>query len=478
MASHPRYFYAESRPLPKKRAPRSFLKDVFRTIILPVAILSLVFYIITRPSKENKPRAALSWQTPAKAEPSPPINETAVMATFWNDYRQLMTAVEDYDEWFADADAATRAIQAMFVVLPPPGSHEKAIYKEMLRLIEWRNRQMKLAQLEWNAFHDARDRLVYDMVAQNAPWSGYVDREREDSKKKRLDTTEVYSWKSTEAAEGGKYGPLDRQTLEAVAFSTHQTTDELVRIHTALFENWDPAHTHLREARGAEMAFIATLRRLSSKGITWTSQNAVALPVLTGRMEKLQAIHERMETALGWLRERFPSDAPDNLEEQAAWLRSAAELLEAWAQVLADTQEGVLYMLRRRDVRSKAERLHAEASWKEWKERNCGDTSCYDAPSMMGSVSRFFGQANPLAEVAEDETMWIKSLGGDGTPRIRRSVYDKACCRKGTMLHHQLKHGARQTLGGFTTSSKMGRAKHLETSVEHHRWPQLERYVQ
>ncbi|KAJ8122245.1 hypothetical protein O1611_g9885 [Lasiodiplodia mahajangana] len=97
-----------------------------------------------------------------------------------------------------------------------------------------------------------------------------------------------------------------------------------------------------------------------------------------------------------------------------------------------------------------------ENTWEMWKTRNCGGTSCYDVPSIVGSVVRDVKEAltdekaNPVADVARDEIDWAKKYGGDWMPQIWKDVYEDACCNV-DFLSYRLGCGSPQEPRVITT---------------------------
>ncbi|RWA07960.1 hypothetical protein EKO27_g7145 [Xylaria grammica] len=334
----------------------------------------------------------------------------------------------------------------MLVVIPPPELHEEHIYNHMQGLIKVQARHVRLARTEWGRFLDVRDRLVRDVVGAN--WYSRVHADGESADEGGT------QWGWTTAAQGheivdGKTGDSEEggRILAALATTAHRTTGDIVRTHTELFESWDLAHVHIREALRAERALIRSLCKASPKGEVWTTRHAVALPLLARRMDKLEPTHEAMREPLERLQDQFPSEGPMIIESEATWLEDVEELLRGWATAYMDVQEGVLHMLRRRDVKKQPRRRYPSSSWGEWKRRNCGGTSCFDERGVVQSVKQAFRTGDPIAEVAGDETRWLESLGGDEAPRVWGDMYEKACCED-SMLAHWLRNGASQPRKG------------------------------
>ncbi|TGJ87227.1 hypothetical protein E0Z10_g1526 [Xylaria hypoxylon] len=425
-----------------------------------IVLVTIIIYTVANASgiRSRPSMVPLSYESDL-------ANDTTGMALFWRNYRTIMTATEDYEDWFTDVDEATHAIQTMFVVIPPLAPDEGKMYGHMRELVESRARHVKLAYAEWNRFMNIRDRAVRD-VNSGGLSRVYVDGEPVDQIINEIRSNWVPVAWGFEAAfrtsfplspgnetvigeeiiagikagkKSGTSDHIDEESLAALAITAHRITQELVRTHAGLFRDWDPAHLHIRQALIDENELIDTLCKVSSKGEIWTRQLDNALPLLVARMKTLQAKHENMSTVLGWLQKQFPKNKPEKMEDQAAWLVGVKELLQAWASTLMDVQEGVLYMLRRRDIRSNVPRLYPQVSWGAWKSRNCGGTSCFNAPSAVGSLITRFRAGNPVARVAEDEVRWHRGFEGDPTPMIWRGVYEKACCETG-MFAYQLQN--------------------------------------
>ncbi|KAI1424798.1 hypothetical protein F5Y12DRAFT_714865 [Xylaria sp. FL1777] len=422
-------------------------------------------------------RGQSRWVPPEHGRPPtgvqlvPAVNETAMMASFWRDYSRIATAYEDSDELFKEADISSRLIEVMFAALSAPTSaEEEKEHKQIDRLIEGRARQIDLARMEWKLFTDTRDRLMYNLINPEQPWRIYLDEDPVDESRAaeisgswvtmlqkfggaaptsfpspgmpETKTEESMNTTSNGEPVSTSREGFDEQSMAAVALAAHRITTELADMHYEIFKDWDPAITHLREARRIELLFLTELRFLSPRRLVWSSQNSLAVSLVLGRMEILQRSHVNIQKTLDWLGGRFPPEQSEETQDPALWLGSARELLGAWDKLLVATEEGVLMLLRRRDVRSKYRRTYAEASWSDWKDRNCGGTSCYDA---NGAEQRLIGGTNPTADVAADEVAWIKQIGGDGTPRVSIAKYDEACCAKGT-LGHRLKHGSNEPI--------------------------------
>ena len=245
----------------------------------------------------------------------------------------------------------------------------------------------------------------------------------------------------------------------------------------------------LPAARTVEARFVKRLASASSQGGLWQARNnGNAIRRLEEQVCELHRTHTEVRRALMWLEERFPAllvpdeedigaeeggkrvaenDVRDpqylntaiirdgegrkkEVPELLIWVQSAVELLNAWSTVLMDIQEGLLIAMRKRELRQQekawkdgegerktplAAEEDYERSWRHWKQRNCGATSCYERTSALARLKHFFVQERPLAVDAWDEH---HQLGWD--VEIWKGVYEEACCGNGT-LATTLKYG-------------------------------------
>ncbi|KAI0545214.1 hypothetical protein F4679DRAFT_599887 [Xylaria curta] len=398
-------------------------------------------------------------------------NTSSQMTPFWRDYRQLVTAIEDYDDWFVDVDAATRAIDTMWARVLVKDEEWHWFYQ---RLISSRAKQIDLAHAHWRKFVDNREQVIVELVGSaGALWRVNVDgRPVDDAEMGELskrwasvlsngsDVIDIESLAYEKKGEA-EVEETGNRTLSppikgfaALRFASRRITEELVRTHTELFKDLDAAYTHMQEAEKVDGELKDLVRQMTKgwleKGF-WTSQMTISVNKLKRRMQNLRDKRETMAIGLEQLQRQFPADienSPEKIADRIAWLESAKELLHEWAAALLDVQEGVLFLLRRRELpREKRLILNYVATWEAWKRRNCGGTSCYNAPGVTANIKTTLNWGKPVANVAQDEVDWIRSLGGDGPSRVWREVYEKACCQI-SILRDRIQHGSDQPFGG------------------------------
>ncbi|KAI1826917.1 hypothetical protein F4861DRAFT_21348 [Xylaria intraflava] len=439
-------YRATSRSRPSPFGEEYSLKRVLIKICATSLTVALVWYLW--PDILNNSRR--------RASPTSMKNGTISDSPFWRNYRVVMSPIADVDEWFEDVDDATRVIQTMWTAMPAPKPREEASYKRMKDLMSLREKQVRFARAEWDAFLDTRTRLISELMSAGTPDRVHVDDlEESDTRVEYLgeggaDIKRKLKGGASNVriADLDKGEALDNETISALATSTHGIIEKIDRMQTELFGKWDPSFGHVHEALKAEHAFIWDLRASSPKGNLWTGLLATGLLRLDMNMERLQQRHEDMKTVLMPWRKMFRHDIEADLKEgdRAMWVKRARELLRGWTAVLVDIQEDTLITLRREDANKRVLEMgdqNAVCSWDAWKSRNCGGTSCFGAPGIVNRIKAFFGRGKPVAGAAVDEANWWKSAGGDARPRIWRGVYEKACCETET-LSRLLRNGSRR----------------------------------
>ncbi|KAI1745739.1 hypothetical protein F4680DRAFT_443209 [Xylaria scruposa] len=455
---------SSARRQPKKQQTAHFFAALFAAFFVVFAAWAL-----------RSPHSRNPLPSPAQEEQAHEVphvtNTSSRMTPFWRDYRQLVTAVEDYDDWFVDVDAATQAIDTMWARVLVKDEEWHWFYQ---RLILSRAKQIDLAHACWSNFVGNRERVIVELVGSaRALWWVDVDgRPVDDAEmgelKKRWasvlsngsDVIDMGSLAYEEKGEaeveetGNRTLSPPLKGFAALRFASRRITEELVRTHTELFEDLDAAYAHMQEAEEVDRELKDLVNQMTKgwleKGF-YTSQMAISVSKLKRRMQNLQNKRETMAIGLERLQRQFPADienSPEKIADRVAWSEGAKELLHEWAAALLDVQEGVLFLLRRRELpREKRLILNYVAIWEAWKRRNCGGTSCYNAPSVTANIRTAINWGKPVANVAQDEVDWIRSLGGDGQPRVWREVYDKACCQV-SMLRDRIKHGSDQPFVG------------------------------
>ncbi|KAI0598672.1 hypothetical protein F4775DRAFT_600956 [Biscogniauxia sp. FL1348] len=399
------------------------------------------------------------------------LNFTAEMAPFWGAYRDVLTSAR-YDGWFDDVDAAGAAIDQLMAGVPRPlnGSGSDTEYAQavgrraLLRgLVARRAAALDLARREYDVFLAARARQVREMLGTGSLWRVYV----EDRLGSGANETSAGRGKKTTAAAARFARPpayesnytvahFDNTTYAALTLSARRLAEELVAANRKL---WKPGEIGLEvigravihAARAGEDKLVPLLLEASpARAYLWTPRHAAAMGRLVDRMERARAQYDGLRTGIEWFFRRFTRDLRRSLnrrEDLLVWVQGAAEIVRVWAALLMDTQEGVLMALRRKELAgagANATELDYDRSWEEWKGRNCGGTSCYDAYNVVNVAKNLVGTTKPLAHVAQDERKWSKGFDDNENANIWPSVYEKACCENGT-LASLLKYGSATT---------------------------------
>ncbi|KAJ3557098.1 hypothetical protein NPX13_g9999 [Xylaria arbuscula] len=398
-------------------------------VILLFRMALMDAYHLINPVPEENP-------SPPPPPQDPPVgrnmSDTEKIARFWYDFDQILSAVDEYETWFDVVNNATAVLDDMYAEIPPNWHEEEpVIYNELGVNIEARRLHVQLAEREYQKFSVSREHLLLSMLGEDTLLRIFVEgqpivisrsedlRENWNKLMWGIGRMNLYSHLlvNISADNNGVGDPvfsnltdivsLDMQQRTAIALAARSVTIELMQMNADLFENWDYSQIHLIEAQKLEVKIIREIRHRSRVGFTWRGYHGASICVLRGRVEKMQSAHKTIREPLAWLEKKFVRQPHETVVDWGPWLQSAKELLGGWAVASHDTQEAVLYMLRRRDVASKdPPRACAEASWYEWKERNCGGTSCYDdkyswKPRMMNPANQ-----KPKAAVARDEAAW------------------------------------------------------------------------
>ncbi|CAJ2512011.1 Uu.00g076360.m01.CDS01 [Anthostomella pinea] len=402
---------------------------------------------------------------------------------FWDNYRDVLTNNE-YDSWFDDVDAGTEAINKIWnnIALPKNAEDDEQgkFYSEIIDHIKNRMRLVNHAKIVHKKFLDTRTRMVRDMIGSSTLWHMYVNGQFVNQANQ-----EGVLWKPVAThfhqQHNGTLNNMtgvqyDNKTSAELTASARQVTDDLSEKHTELFRadgsDLDLIYSirkELYEAESYEQLLIprlATLERnfnlatsLDPKPDLWTPKLAAASQILQSKMLDLQTQYTEMTGHLIQIKQEFSKERQFTLQSEddwQEWAKKATNVLQTWTSVLMDTQEGVLLMLRKKELerskkeleRSKKENateiIDLDANWDAWKKRNCGSTSCYEPPSALKAVKDMFlsGSALPTAHVAQDEVEWSKNFNDSDKVRVWVGVYEKACCENGT-LARLLRQGSR-----------------------------------
>lgn len=347
----------------------------------------------------------------------------------WRDFAHFLTTrsgsfdVDDdvSNNWFADVDVATPAILTMWVAQPVPSpatDESSAEYRAARGRIEARVRQVRRARAAWERFQGNRDRVVAELIRFGTAPRIYIDGqlvgdaaaaeiERDAtalarplgvSGLRQLGFERVNITGSVgvtgrgpdgEEGEGREEGlRFEEQSFDTLRLVGQGVIGVLERAHALLFEDWNALQTHVQEAQGFENEFIEKLLQGSARSDAWTARLAISLRVLQRRVERVQRTREAIQAALAQIQEEFSGARLEGKEGRRAVMRRTRVLLHGWAKLVMDVQEGLLFTLRRREALSwgQGQVRNAstyEATWEEWKGRNCGGTSCYFTGSYL-----------------------------------------------------------------------------------------------
>ncbi|KAI1636230.1 hypothetical protein F4809DRAFT_663073 [Biscogniauxia mediterranea] len=464
---------ADLDPLYEERTPAYRDYDYELTSLSKVLVALLCCWLFNWACNWPLPRAAPGATGPPDAFPGTELaakakdpldrpyrlNFTAEMAPFWGAYRDVLASAR-YDGWFDGVDAAGAAIDQLMAGVPRPANgsddddddEQAAGRRTLLRgLVARRAAALDMARHEYDVFLATRARQVREMLGTASLWRVYVEDRLLGPGSDSSNETDKMTFETNYTV-----AHFDNQTYAALTLSARRMAEELAAANRKL---WKPGGVGLEAigravvhvARAGEDKLVPLLLEASpARAHLWTREHAAAMRALVGRMERARWQYEGLRAGTEWFVRRFTQDLRSSLdrrEDLLVWVQSAGEIVRAWASLLMDTQEGVLISLRREELAGANLTTEPDyhKSWEEWKGRNCGETSCYDAFNLVNVAKRLLGTAKPLAYVARDERKWSKDFGDNENANVWSSVYEKACCESGT-LASLLKYGSAQTL--------------------------------
>ncbi|TRX89282.1 hypothetical protein FHL15_009855 [Xylaria flabelliformis] len=250
--------------------------------------------------------------------------------------------------------------------------------------------------------------IVADIYVDGGPVVDGVEMEEEGGKRKAEEET------------GNRTLPRpivedDEEGFTALRSASRRIIEELVHTHTELFnKDLDTAYAHMHEAEKVDRELKDLIGQIDKRVV----RRRRLLDLADGYIhQQVEETHAKNYEECGRL---CPSDQsgykckfrrtsrprPKNMADRTAWLESAKD--RSLARVGRGThcwtcRKGVLFLLRRRELpREKRLILNYVATWEAWKSRDCGDTSCYNAPGVAANIKTVMHRGKPVANVAHD----------------------------------------------------------------------------
>ncbi|KAI1337359.1 hypothetical protein F5Y15DRAFT_391156 [Xylariaceae sp. FL0016] len=378
------------------------------------------------------------------------LNFTQEMEPFWRNYRDILTNL-DYDSYFDDVNASSDAIDFLFDRKHPVIAFEAGLEHEWgatKNSINFRRQWLERAHASWDTFLAHRAKMLDNLIGAGSFWQvdGALIKQTTQMNGAGYQPSWTFTDSGLQPNNASQKGlAQDGDVYVAASESARRLTAELIRIHHNLFQpNIDgidqALYVNLAQAQHLEKSFLPNLLARTAAPKAWNNTHKDSMDSLRKRLGHVRDQHGAMRDALKWLEEHFGGNLEKSIEageDLSEWAQMAQELMKSHSTVLLDVQEGVLFKLRRNELKGKdLEKIDYGQDWKAWKQRNCGSSICYDAKDTWGTMKSWVVPGKPLAGVARDEVKMRKGASHMVIPR----VYDTACCKE-SKLEQLLKHG-------------------------------------
>ncbi|KAI1214362.1 uncharacterized protein F4807DRAFT_123568 [Annulohypoxylon truncatum] len=410
--------------------------------------IAFIVYTITNYYNSDSSPSTIWDRDYEPPEPTPShaggTDVSRVMVRFWEGCQTIFDDENGMAPWFSDADANSRLITTMMEAVPlsykTTSKYNSINIPRIETLIEERKSELVKAKDAFKDYASVRQELRRILFSNKVLWYWYADNEQDVAFLRRISKFTVANatigkpWQDAEEfakTSGVKILRELRRTWEE-----HGIADDLGK-HLATMRK------HLKRALGHEEQFIRELQKRSSKGHMWPSRQAKhVLPWLVERATTLYHAHGIIDETVIWMK-LIMINPPGIFNGYGTyqmstihWAKIIDDLLREWGTLLLSSQQGMLLATRREKLKSIKDLryFNIEESWDEWKEQNCGGTSCYKATNPIFAVARFLGiNGLPLAGRSRDEEAFCKkqTLAVGKTPKVWRSVYEQACCQEG-----------------------------------------------
>ncbi|KAI1409983.1 hypothetical protein F5Y13DRAFT_168714 [Hypoxylon sp. FL1857] len=309
------------------------------------------------------------------------------------------------------------------------------------------------AKLAFEGFLATRKQIIRDVISNTFMWRQYADSENMEYLLKIADPTNKNAENEVKynAVRTAAYARRLASNLSQVQSNTWLPVIDLTTSQV------EAAYRNVTSARDYERQFINTLLTKSAKAGLWDGKRyADVMSQLWMNMGKTLRASENIGQTLqringGWSSLGTKAKTPE--EAALLWARVARDLLRNWVMVLMNSQEGILFSLRRNQYTAAGQgpdfdRSESDVSWEAWKNRNCGGTSCYDVEGRINSLMTKLGVSmKPLAGRAKDEVEWKAKVGARGS-KVWRKTYEEACCVDGDLAEF-LKYVPSGTIDAF-----------------------------
>ncbi|KAI2465634.1 hypothetical protein F4781DRAFT_19927 [Annulohypoxylon bovei var. microspora] len=430
--------------LPRRRGGERRNESTFWiSVVVATLVILVTRFIVADLTEEREPK-------PRKPD-SRTMNISEAMVPFWRGSQTIFHDDTGSEPWFDSAEANSRTIATMMETVPlsfdtDPKGDDYILIPRIETRIKEREAHLAKAETAFEYFFAAREKLLHRLLMSRLLWHWYADggqgikylvhlaRQKESE-----DVTH------SEEKYNNVAGPAKRIVIDTV--QTYRSLWE--RNDTGIFmeKNLAKMKEHLSKALAAEVQVIKHLKKKSSKGHMWdVRQDGIVMHQLLARASSLENAYKDVKVGLeqmrlSWMGSEKSNYIPRTSQEAAfAWARGVEDLLKNWGALLLNSHLGTLFATRREEFKNVKDirKFDFDTSWNQWKQRNCGGTSCYDTDNSYRRVARLLNSyIPPIAHRAKDELKFTKIQ--------RRGVYEKACCQDG-IVALLLKYGPVTTI--------------------------------
>ncbi|KAI2632636.1 hypothetical protein GGS26DRAFT_84941 [Hypomontagnella submonticulosa] len=429
-----------ARPRPR---PRGEARDAipFWRVVAIVAFAFTAFAWGQRASPGDKPiDEPIAFDPKEYGKKFEIINNTN---EFWRIARELLADSDGSESWFDEAKANSAVITAMREAVPLSA---KLIPKPEYVLRDDKNRQLPKLDV---AIKERESSLA---TAERAFQEFLTDRKYEI----RHFVSDRTFWRQYDLNQANtSEGPRQRDDnyyipAEKLAERRAKDLAEVLQ-ETGWHDLGQYLATALQQiglAQAFEVQAIRLLQIKSGRDRIWNvTQHGVVLERLYKRVDNLyhatldiEQIQSRIYVAIN----RPTSIVRDHRGSAVYWEQATQELLKGWEGVMLNSQEGLLFHLRQRELQKRilGPYHNSRTSWNKWKQRNCGGTTCYDRSNIWREFVAELGlRRRPVAGSTRDENRLDPTRFGTTVPKIWQSSYEKACCSNDESLINFLKSG-------------------------------------
>ncbi|KAI1456497.1 hypothetical protein F4805DRAFT_225969 [Annulohypoxylon moriforme] len=426
--------------------------NVRRNVLTVVA--AVVLGIILRVSFwDGKPAAAI---LPANTVAD--VNQHLV--SFWQGSQTIFDDQNGIATWYIDANSNTGLIAAMLNAVPLSygvNVFDWRLIPQMEARMAERKKHLEKAEVAFREYANTRQALRRRLISSKVLWNWYGDKTADVGFLRQLARMDVENTPND----------IHEPWADSEVFARNAGVEIIAALHGAWTENdvgkeigkhLATMLEHLKQALDHEVAFIDRLKLKSMKRPSWESRQAgLVLPQLHGRVVTLADAQKKAMKGLDGMA-RIVANPPrtghgfaTNEGSTIGWSRIIDGLLTKWGTFLLSSQDGALFAARREMLKGVKDLqvYDFDASWKKWKSRNCGGTSCFEATGGFSRVTKAIGLGGSrLAGRARDEDAFCKkqTLAAGKKPRVWRRIYEQVCCMDGSPISEFIKYAPADTV--------------------------------